>query len=181
MAHNTIPTHSWEFVTTLEYEWDIIRGRIPYQWTIWVRNNLLFALISCSQAGLSPGLIFSFNTRQIYSLARVAALAGIILDFILLNNTKPINCQVGVGFRALICVLIDYHLKAAISFMSVSAAHSIMCSHIPEESGSHSIVISFPALLLLVFVGLNAVDRFTRVRPRQLFQDTHNLPKSSPH
>ena len=126
MAHNTIPTHSWEFVTTLEYEWDIIRGRIPYQWTIWVRNNLLFALISCSQADLSPGLIFSFNTRQIYSLARVAALAGIILDFIRLNNTRPINCQVGAVFRAqyfLICALTDYRLKVAMSFMSVSAAH----------------------------------------------------------
>jgi hypothetical protein len=26
----------WELVTTLDYEWDIIRGRRPYRWTIWV-------------------------------------------------------------------------------------------------------------------------------------------------
>jgi hypothetical protein len=35
--HKSILIHSWEFVTTLEYEWSIIRGRRPYRWTIWVR------------------------------------------------------------------------------------------------------------------------------------------------
>ncbi len=29
---------SWEFVTTLNYEWRTIRGRQPYRWTIWVCN-----------------------------------------------------------------------------------------------------------------------------------------------
>ncbi len=27
---------SWEFFTTLNFEWDVIRGRRPYRWTIWV-------------------------------------------------------------------------------------------------------------------------------------------------
>jgi hypothetical protein len=27
---------SWDFFTTLDYEWDVIRGRRPYRWTIWV-------------------------------------------------------------------------------------------------------------------------------------------------
>ena len=27
---------SWEFITTLDYEWSVIRGRRPYRWTIWV-------------------------------------------------------------------------------------------------------------------------------------------------
>ena len=27
---------SWEFFTTLEYEWDVIRGHRPYRWTIGV-------------------------------------------------------------------------------------------------------------------------------------------------
>jgi hypothetical protein len=27
---------SWEFFTTLDYEWDVIRGHRPYRWTIWV-------------------------------------------------------------------------------------------------------------------------------------------------
>jgi hypothetical protein len=29
-------TPSWEFFTTLDYEWSVIRGRRPYWWTIWV-------------------------------------------------------------------------------------------------------------------------------------------------
>ena len=37
---------SWEFLTTLEYEWDVIRGRRPYRWTIWVRGNMRFTLVS---------------------------------------------------------------------------------------------------------------------------------------
>jgi hypothetical protein len=32
------PTGSWEFVTCLRYEWDVIRGRQTYRWTIWVRD-----------------------------------------------------------------------------------------------------------------------------------------------
>ncbi len=27
---------SWEFFTTLDYEWDVIQGHRPYRWTIWV-------------------------------------------------------------------------------------------------------------------------------------------------
>ena len=26
----------WEFFTTLDYEWDVFRGRRPCRWTIWV-------------------------------------------------------------------------------------------------------------------------------------------------
>jgi hypothetical protein len=29
-------TSSWEFLTTLDYEWDVIRGRRPYRRMIWV-------------------------------------------------------------------------------------------------------------------------------------------------
>jgi hypothetical protein len=35
------PTYSWEFLTTLDYEINIIRGHIPYRWTIWVRVSSL--------------------------------------------------------------------------------------------------------------------------------------------
>ena len=33
------PTGSWEFATGLHYEWDVIRGRQTYRWTIWVRDD----------------------------------------------------------------------------------------------------------------------------------------------
>ena len=30
---------SWEFVTTLDFEWNVIRRRQRYRWTIWVRED----------------------------------------------------------------------------------------------------------------------------------------------
>ena len=36
LSCTSIRTSSWEYVTTLDFEWDMIRGRRPYRWTIWV-------------------------------------------------------------------------------------------------------------------------------------------------
>lgn len=30
---------SWEFVTTLDYEWSVFRGHRQYLWTIWVSSS----------------------------------------------------------------------------------------------------------------------------------------------
>ncbi|KAF8490668.1 hypothetical protein F5888DRAFT_1740510, partial [Russula emetica] len=54
----------WEYVTTLDFELDIIRGRRSYRWTIWI-----------------------------YSLARTALLISITLNLVDLNVTTPVNCQ----------------------------------------------------------------------------------------
>jgi hypothetical protein len=62
----------WEFFTTLYFEWDVIRGRRPYRWTIWI-----------------------------YSLTRVATLLAIILNMIGFNTTTPMHCQVWVTFQFL--------------------------------------------------------------------------------
>lgn len=45
---------SWEFFTTLNYEWRVIRGDLPYRWTIWVRNDRDFTLthLTCCALGL---------------------------------------------------------------------------------------------------------------------------------
>ena len=40
--NNPVLISSWEFVTTLDYEWSVIRGHRPFRWTIWVRINALF-------------------------------------------------------------------------------------------------------------------------------------------
>ena len=37
-------TSSWEFLITLDYEWNIIRGRRRYRWTIWVCIDSFFVL-----------------------------------------------------------------------------------------------------------------------------------------
>ncbi|KAH9954848.1 hypothetical protein BC827DRAFT_921592 [Russula dissimulans] len=54
----------WEFFTTLDYEWSVIRGRRPYLWTTWL-----------------------------YSLTRVATLGAVINGMIGLNTSGPINCH----------------------------------------------------------------------------------------
>jgi hypothetical protein len=42
--NNLVLISSWEFVTTLDYEWSVIRGHRPFRWTMWVRINTLFLL-----------------------------------------------------------------------------------------------------------------------------------------
>ncbi|KAH9970020.1 hypothetical protein BGW80DRAFT_623877 [Lactifluus volemus] len=66
----------WEFVTTLDFEWSIIRGNRPYHWTIWI-----------------------------YSLMRLAALMAVILDMIELDVYTPINCQLGIIFELIFSYL----------------------------------------------------------------------------
>jgi hypothetical protein len=39
--NNSVLISSWEFVTTLDYEWSVIRRHRPFRWTIWVRINSL--------------------------------------------------------------------------------------------------------------------------------------------
>ncbi|KAH9952313.1 hypothetical protein BC827DRAFT_1380479 [Russula dissimulans] len=36
----------WEFLTTLDYEWSVIRGRRPYRWTIWTLGYVCFGAAS---------------------------------------------------------------------------------------------------------------------------------------
>jgi hypothetical protein len=45
---------SWEFFTTLDYEWRVIRGDLPHRWTIWVRIDRSFTLVHlpCCALGL---------------------------------------------------------------------------------------------------------------------------------
>jgi hypothetical protein len=51
MTRNSILHLSWEFITTLDYEWDVIRGHRPYRWTIWVCDFGRFFWISSSGVG----------------------------------------------------------------------------------------------------------------------------------
>ncbi|KAH9955664.1 hypothetical protein BJV74DRAFT_467429 [Russula compacta] len=62
--HTISGIYLWEFITALDYELDIIRGRRPYRWTIWL-----------------------------YSLTRLACLGVIIIIFVGLDVTTPFNCQ----------------------------------------------------------------------------------------
>jgi len=66
--HTVYGLFLWEFFTTLDYEWKVFRGHIPYRWTIWI-----------------------------YSTTRLAGLVGAILCFTGMDVTKPINCQAWIS------------------------------------------------------------------------------------
>ncbi|KAH9985091.1 hypothetical protein BJV77DRAFT_1071623 [Russula vinacea] len=67
--HATGGLYIWDFVTTLNYEWRVIRGDLPYRWTIWI-----------------------------YSVARVSALVGLILCLSSMDVATQINCQPWILF-----------------------------------------------------------------------------------
>jgi len=62
----------WEFVTTLYYEWRVIRGHRPYRWTIWI-----------------------------YSLARLATLMAVIIDMMSVHTNCQVWTTIGFIFAYL--------------------------------------------------------------------------------
>ncbi|KAF8497018.1 hypothetical protein F5888DRAFT_1906889 [Russula emetica] len=99
--HTTNGIYIWEYLTTLDFELDVIRGRRPYRWTIWI-----------------------------YSLTRVCTLTAIVLSFVALDTTTPINCQVWITFQL------------TFAFLGLAAASLLIISRIDI------------VLLLIVLIGL---------------------------
>ncbi|KAH9031889.1 hypothetical protein EDB85DRAFT_1300571 [Lactarius pseudohatsudake] len=64
LAENRNP-FSWDFFTTLDFEWDYITGRRKFRWTL-----------------------------LLYSLSRLGALGTTICNLVGYNVTHQINCQV---------------------------------------------------------------------------------------
>ena len=79
---------------TLDYELNVIRGRRPHGWSIWVRD---LDTIFSSWVELSHG--------KIYSLSRVTTLLAVVLNFVEFNTKTQINCQVGGPFH--VCVFVS--------------------------------------------------------------------------
>ncbi|KAH9974544.1 hypothetical protein BGW80DRAFT_146286 [Lactifluus volemus] len=87
----------WEFFTTLEFEWNVIRGRRPYRWTIWI-----------------------------YSLTRISTLFVVILNMIAFDASSPIHCQVSaMAAMSYMCVppsvLITDDTKLVVTFQLILA------------------------------------------------------------
>jgi hypothetical protein len=74
----------WEFFTNLDFEWSFIQGRRSYRWTIWI-----------------------------YSLSRVATLAAVIANLILLNLDTSVSCT----FSLILSSVSSYLALAAASLL----------------------------------------------------------------
>ncbi|KAI9508999.1 hypothetical protein F5148DRAFT_1283413 [Russula earlei] len=76
----------WEFLTNISYDWDVIRGRRRHGWTIWI-----------------------------YCLTRLATLAAVIINIVILDVTTPINCHASFVTQ----FIFAYLSLAAASFLIV--------------------------------------------------------------
>ena len=63
----TTPCRRWEFVTTLDFEWEILTGKRPWKWSF-----------------------------VVYLMARALALMAIICELVGFNLTSKFNCNVSV-------------------------------------------------------------------------------------
>ena len=78
----------WEYLTTLQFEWEIVTGKRKYRWTILVR--------SADHIGLwSPPDTRSRTGAKLYSGCRLSTLLAIILIFFGVDTTTQIDCKVG--------------------------------------------------------------------------------------
>jgi hypothetical protein len=78
---------------TLDYELNVIRGRRPHGWSIWVRD-----LDTFFRLGLNCPI-------GRYTLSRVTTLLAVVLNFVEFNTKTQINCQVGGPFH--VCVFMS--------------------------------------------------------------------------
>ena len=102
---------SWEYLTTLGYEWDVIRGHRPYRWTILVSG----LLSGFQQKNINPHL------SQIYSITRAATLLSIVLNMMGFDSSVPIYCQVSPLFNVRVYILkLSYAFEVWITFIAVS-------------------------------------------------------------
>ncbi|KAI0279382.1 hypothetical protein BGY98DRAFT_1096205 [Russula aff. rugulosa BPL654] len=150
----------WEFLTTVDYEWKVIRGRLPYRWTIWI-----------------------------YSLARVAALLGVIFYTVIMDITTEIDSLdvsavfflcLSATMSSLLIVLrtiaiwnqnkvvlvlaisiwvtnIAFHLQNVITYRSVWVPAHLDCESVKTGPGLlafYTTIISEMVLFLIVFAGL---------------------------
>ena len=153
---NPIFLFSWEFFTTLDYEWRIIRGNLPYRWTIWVRNDKHLILVSSATRA-------DLLIQQIYFFARVAGLLGVVLTTVGLDLTAHINCQVS-AVSSTPNLDSDWPPIQGLDIYRGRKPLSSMCLHLREENAHHIIAALFLDLFLPVFGRRFVFDCSSHVR-----------------
>ncbi|KAI0278276.1 hypothetical protein BGY98DRAFT_1096840 [Russula aff. rugulosa BPL654] len=118
--HAVAGLYFWEFVTTLDYEWSVIRGHRPFRWTMWI-----------------------------YSTTRIFTLIAVILTLVGLDTLRY-NCEVRMFHICFICGcdLIGYDPKVEIVFqfffayLAVSSASLLILLRILAIWNKKKIIIA---------------------------------------
>jgi hypothetical protein len=156
---NPIFLFSWEFFTTLDYEWRVIRGNLPHRWTIWVRNDKHLIWVSSATQEHRADLLI----QQIYLFARVAGLVSVILTTVGLDCRAHINCQVST-VSSTPNLDSDWPPIQGLDLFLGRKPLSSMCSHLREENAHHIVAILFLDHFLPVFGRRFVFDCSSHVR-----------------
>lgn len=119
---------SWEYFTTLEYEWKIIRRRLPYRWTIWVRNDRRFTLVQsavprpCADARSVDLLFLAFHrSYEHYSF---------LCHFERYNPNKLSSGYFDLCLAPPL-TLTSRNFEALVAFFN--RGHTFICAQVPEK------------------------------------------------
>ena len=116
----------WEFFSTLDYEWNVFRGHIPYRWTIWVRDYQCLTLVP------SPMWIdFSDSTDLFSHTHSWSHECDISYDWLGFGDSDQLSGGCHVAFVP-ICGFNYHDFKVEISFLVVSESSN--CCLSPREN-----------------------------------------------
>ncbi|KZV76779.1 hypothetical protein PENSPDRAFT_343108 [Peniophora sp. CONT] len=153
---------TWEYFSHLDYEWDVLRGKRSYRWTIWVysacRLSMLLAFLlliiltsgwvthDCS-APYAAGMFFTYLTIALASLLLILRIAAVWKRNIIIMTVSII-----VWLSCIALNIRDLTLVRALYSASVGSCISFDAyAFLPNAAG----VLGSDALLLgLTLVGL---------------------------
>jgi len=151
----------WEFFTTLDYEWSVIRGRRPYRWTIWIYSLtragtfvvtiLLFISLDFMTPTVCQFVPMVYFTLAYLSFSAISLL--IVLRIIAVWNKKKVISWFAVGlWLTNVAFLVQGVVRLRFAWMSTQ-----ICVVLSIESLKLTLIVTLITnivLLLIVLAGL---------------------------
>ncbi|KAF8504745.1 hypothetical protein F5888DRAFT_1886812 [Russula emetica] len=165
--HAVAGLYFWEFVTTLDFEWSVIRGHRPFRWTIWIYSTTrIFTLISVILALVGVDVTGRYNCEVCHDpkvravflffsgyLAIACASLLIVLRILAIWNKKKIIIAIAAGAWG-INVIFEIQSIVRIRATRVPGASCLVPNlHISELNILVTLATDI-ILLLIMFFGL---------------------------
>ena len=122
----------WEYVSTIQFEWQIITRKRKCRWTILVRSADRIGFWSLPDTRSRTG-------AKLYSGCRLSTLRAIGVIFIGFNSTTPIDCKVGGVSSPLnrhlaqpvhVAAMVDFFICAfaGVQRYVIGSSHDVFCT-----------------------------------------------------
>ncbi|KAH9956515.1 hypothetical protein BC827DRAFT_751872 [Russula dissimulans] len=161
--HATAGLYLWEFFTTLDYEWNIIQGRLPFRWPTF----LIYSVTRLATLMSIVFALFNMNAKGHYNCEAVAvstlifgymAFAGgsllIVLRIIAIwNKRKPIITIAAIIWSTNVAFLIQGTVRIRSTFIEAQDT----CAVTNIESAKLNIIailVTDILLLIIMLIGL---------------------------